>query len=98
MGSLLILIDTVLRFYMDLVIAAAILSWLIAFNVVNTHNRLVAAIDDFLTRLTEPVFAFVRRFIPRVSGLDLSPIVVIFAIIFVRLLIERNLPAIDAAF
>ena len=98
MGSLFIFIDLILKFYMDVVIVAAILSWLIAFNVVNTHNRLVAAIDDFLTKLTEPVFAFVRRFLPRVSGLDLSPIVVIFAIIFVRLLIERNLPAIDAAF
>lgn len=98
MGSLLITIDYILKFYMDIVIVAAILSWLIAFNVVNTHNRFVAAIDDLLTRLTEPVFAFVRRYLPRMSGLDLSPLVVIFAIILLRLLIERNLPALDAMF
>ncbi len=75
-----VLLTNILEIYMWIVIAAVVMSWLIAFNVVNTHNKAVRIILQILDRLTEPVFRFVRRYIPPIGGLDLSPIVVFFAI------------------
>ena len=71
-----------LEFYWWVVIAAVIVSWLIAFNVINTHNNFVRTILRFLDALTEPVFRQVRRLIPPMGGLDLSPLVVLIAIWF----------------
>jgi YggT family protein len=71
---------TILDIYMWVVIAAVVMSWLIAFNVVNTYNKAVRIIMQILDRLTEPVFRLVRRIIPPIGGLDLSPIVIFFAI------------------
>jgi YggT family protein len=89
MFSLLNLIDTVIQLYIYVLIAAAVLSWLIAFNVVNTRNQFVAMIADVLWRLTEPVLAPIRRILPNLGGLDLSPVVLILLLIFLRnLLIE----------
>jgi len=89
MMSLVILIDTVLDLYMWVFIVSAILSWLIAFNVVNTHNRFVATVMDVLNRLTEPLLRPIRRVLPNMGGLDLSPMVAIFGIYFVRLLLRE---------
>ncbi len=84
MLSLLNLIATVIQLYIYVLIAAAVLSWLIAFNVVNTRNQFVAMIADALWRLTEPVLNPIRRVLPNLGGLDLSPVVLILLLIFLR--------------
>ena len=84
MYSLLILISTVIQIYIYILIASAILSWLIAFNVVNTRNQFVAVVTDTLWRLTEPVLRPIRRILPNLGGLDLSPVVLILLLIFAR--------------
>jgi YggT family protein len=89
MLSLLNLVTTIIQLYIYVLIAAAILSWLIAFNVVNTRNQFVAMLADALWKLTEPVLAPIRRILPNLGGLDLSPVVLILLLIFARnLLIE----------
>ena len=89
MQSLFMLIDTILGLYVWILIASAILSWLVAFNVVNTRNRAVYVIGDFLYRVTEPVLAPIRRIMPNLGGLDLSPIIVILIIFFARNLMRE---------
>ena len=84
MYSLLSLISTVITIYIYILIASAVLSWLIAFNVVNTRNQAVAMIADALWRLTEPVLAPIRRILPNFGGLDLSPVVLILILYFAR--------------
>src|SRR3546814_10354101 len=84
MNSLLWLIDTVISLYIWLLIISAILSWLIAFNVVNTRNRFVYLVVDFLYRVTEPALAPIRRLLPSLGGIDLSPMVLILLLTFVR--------------
>ena len=81
------LILEILEIYSYIVLAAVVMSWLLAFNVVNYHNNIVRSIVRFLDTLTEPVFRQVRRFIPPIGGLDLSPIVVFIAIIFLEKLV-----------
>lgn len=85
------LANTVLGLYVWALIVSAILSWLVAFGVVNTHNRAVQVIGDVLFRITEPVLRQVRRFVPIIGGLDLSPVVVILAIFFVQSFIRHLL-------
>ena len=77
----------ILDFYVWILIASAILSWLLAFDVINIRNRLVRSIWDALLALTEPVLMPIRRRLPFMGGMDLSPIVVIFAIYFIQLVI-----------
>jgi YggT family protein len=75
----------VISLYMYLLIAAAILSWLIAFNVVNTRNQFVAAVAEFLYRITEPVLSPIRRRLPNLGGLDISPIIVFFLLMLIQM-------------
>ena len=89
MQSFFMLIDTILGLYVWVLIASAILSWLVAFNVVNTRNRAVYVIGDFLYRVTEPVLTPIRRILPNLGGLDLSPIIVILIIFFIRNLMRE---------
>ena len=89
MHSLFTVIDIALGLYMWCLIGAAILSWLLAFGVVNRYNRAVAGIEDFLVRVTEPALRSIRRVVPPVSGLDLSPIVLILFIVFLRSLLRE---------
>jgi YggT family protein len=84
MYSLLNLISTVIQIYIYILIASAVLSWLIAFNVVNTRNQFVAMLADALWRLTEPALAPIRRILPNFGGLDLSPVVLILLLFFLR--------------
>ena len=88
MRAVLDIVLIVLDLYVWLLIASAILSWLIAFNVVNTRNQFVAAIAEFLFRITEPVLAPIRRMLPSLGGLDLSPIVLILIIMFLQRVIS----------
>jgi YggT family protein len=87
MRALFYVIDLILQLYIWLLIAAAVLSWLIAFNVINTRNQFVAMVGDFLYRITEPVLRPIRNMLPSLGGIDLSPVVVIFIIIFLRYVI-----------
>jgi YggT family protein len=84
MRSILYVILLVLDLYIWLLIAAAILSWLVAFNVVNARNQFVAMLGDFLFRITEPVLRPIRSFIPAFGGLDISPIIAILIIMFIQ--------------
>jgi YggT family protein len=81
------LIVTVIDIYWWIVIATVIMSWLLAFNVVNIHNHFVRQIWDVLVRLTEPLLRPIRRYLPSVGGLDLSPIVLFLGLSFLRYLI-----------
>lgn len=87
MGSILQLIHTILQLYSWVVIASAVLSWLLAFNVVNPRNQFVGMIGSTLYKLTEPVLRPIRRILPDLGGLDLSPIVLILGIWLVQSLI-----------
>ncbi|MGB8602569.1 MAG: YggT family protein [Rhizomicrobium sp.] len=82
------LILKLLEFYSWVVIAAVVVSWLIAFNVINMYNSFVHSIVRLLDALTEPVFRLVRSVIPPIAGLDLAPLVVLFAIWFLQYAVE----------
>jgi YggT family protein len=89
MRSLLSLIDTVLMLYIWVLIIQAVLSWLIPFNVVNTYNRFVYSIADMMNRLTEPVLRPIRNFMPHLGGIDISPVILILLISFLRNLLHE---------
>ena len=84
MRALFLVIDIALEIYIWLLIAAAVLSWLIAFNVVNTRNQVVAMLGDFLYRITEPALRPIRNMLPNLGGIDISPVILILIIIFIR--------------
>jgi len=87
MRSLIALIDTVINIYIWVLIASAVLSWLVAFNVVNSRNRAIYTIGDVLYRLTEPALRPIRRILPNLGGIDISPIILILLLGFLRNLI-----------
>ena len=84
MYAILNLFNTVITIYIWLLIASAVLSWLIAFNVINTGNRFVYQIRDFLYRITDPLLRPIRNLLPDLGGIDISPIVLILALYFIR--------------
>ena len=84
MLELLNFISYLLTSYVYVLIAAAVLSWLVAFNVVNTRHGAVAMIAEFLYRITEPVLAPIRRLMPNLGGIDISPVVVILIIFLIQ--------------
>ncbi len=89
LGPILGIVSTILWLYMWLLIVSVAMSWLYSFNVVNTSNRFVYAIGYFTHRLTEPVLAPIRRFIPNLGSIDLSPLVLLLAIVFLRNVIHN---------
>lgn len=80
-------IDMALGIYWWLIIGAAIFSWLYAFNVVNPRNQFVGMIGNFLFRVTEPALRPIRNFLPDLGGIDISPIILLLIIFFVRQLL-----------
>lgn len=84
MGPVEWLLQTILGLYLWVVIASAVLSWLVAFDVINLRNRLVATIYDTCERLTVPALNPIRRVIPNLGGVDLSPVVLIIGIQFLQ--------------
>lgn len=84
-------IDYALNLYVWVIIASAIYSWLYAFNIINTRNPIVGQIGNVLHQVTEPVLAPIRRFMPDLGGVDISPIVVFVIIYFIRQLIWTSL-------
>ena len=89
MRALLDVILLVLQIYVWLLIAAAVLSWLVAFNVVNTRNQVVSTVGEFLFRITEPALRPIRSLLPNLGGIDISPVILILIIFFVQNVIVR---------
>src|ERR1700731_1095472 len=81
------LIDTLITLYIYVLIAAAVMSWLIAFNVVNSYNPTVRRIWDFLYRVTEPALRPIRAILPNLGGIDISPVILIIGLMFLRVFI-----------
>ncbi len=84
MQSLVSIVSYILGLYGWVLLAAVILSWLISFNVVNTRNQFVYSLGSALNAVTEPVLRPIRRLLPPMGGLDLSPLIAYFAIMFLR--------------
>lgn len=86
----------VIDLYIWVVIAGAILSWLIAFNVVNTQNRFVYSVADMLYRITDPALRPIRSVLPNLGGIDISPVILILILLFIRdvVLLGWILPAV----
>ena len=91
MVALLLLVVQVIGIYKWILIASVVLSWLVAFNAVNTRNRFVAVAGDFLFRVTEPLLRPIRRVIPSVGGIDISPLILFFILWFIQMLILNDL-------
>lgn len=92
MTSIMQILHIIISFYMWLLIGAAVFSWLLAFNVINSRNAVVAQIGDLCRRLTEPALRPLRRYVPTVNGIDLSFLALYFGLLFIRILIQNNYP------
>jgi YggT family protein len=88
MNPFLWLIFTLIDLYIWILIASAVLSWLVAFNVVNTRNPLVASIGEFLYRITEPALRPIRNILPNLGGIDISPVILIIGLLFLKQLVS----------
>tara|TARA_B100000287_G_C20337665_1_gene664458 strand:+ start:132 stop:416 length:285 start_codon:yes stop_codon:yes gene_type:complete len=87
MKSILILFDNIIYIYIWILIINAILSWLVAFNVLNVQNRFVYTILEFSYRITAPLLNVIRRFLPNFGSIDISPVVLILGLYFIRNLV-----------
>ena len=94
MKSILILFDNVISLYIWVLIINAIISWLVAFNILNTSNRFVYSLLEISYKLTEPPLSFIRKYIPSIGSIDISPIILILGLMFLRnLVFESFAPA-----
>tara|TARA_B000000557_G_C20565028_1_gene354809 strand:+ start:158 stop:448 length:291 start_codon:yes stop_codon:yes gene_type:complete len=94
MKSILILFDNIINLYIWVLIIHVVISWLVAFNVLNTSNRFVYTILDVSYKLTNPPLDFIRRFLPNLGSIDISPVILILGLVFLRnLLFEMFAPA-----
>lgn len=91
MLRLLYFIDFLLNLYIFVLVAQAVLSWLIVFNVVNTRSPVVSAVGEFLYRITEPVLRPIRQRLPNFGSIDVSPLIVILIIYFLQIVFIGNL-------
>ncbi len=87
MKSVLILFDNIVNLYIWVLIINVIFSWLIAFNVLNTSNRFVYSVLDISYKLTAPPLNIIRRFLPNLGSIDISPIILILGLMFLRNLV-----------
>ena len=87
MKSIFILLDSVITIYLWIIIINALLSWLVAFNILNTQNRFVFSVLEVTYKLTDPVLNKIRRFIPTFGSIDISPIILILGLMFLRNLV-----------
>ena len=81
------LIDTVVEIFVWLLLARVILGWLVQFNVVNTRNQFVNMVGGFLVQVTEPALKPIRRVVPSIGGIDISPVVLLLLLIFLKRLL-----------
>ena len=84
MKSIFILLDSIITIYLWIIIINAILSWLVAFNILNTQNRFVFSVLDTTHKLTDPALNKIRRFIPTFGSIDISPVILILFLMFLR--------------
>ena len=84
MKSIFILLDSVITIYLWIIIINAILSWLVAFNVLNTQNKFVFSVLNVTYKLTDPALNKLRRFIPMFGSIDISPVILIILLMFLR--------------
>ena len=84
MKSIFILLDSVITIYLWIIIINALLSWLVAFNILNTQNRFVHSVLEVTYKLTDPALNRIRRFLPTFGSIDISPIILILALMFLR--------------
>jgi YggT family protein len=84
MKSIFVLLDSIITIYLWLIIINALLSWLVAFNILNTQNRFVFSILDATHKMTDPVLNKIRSFIPTFGSIDVSPVVLILLLMFLR--------------
>ena len=87
MKSILILFDNIVTLYIWVLSINVIISWLIAFNILNTSNRFVYSVLDVSHKLTDPPLNFIRRYLPNLGSIDISPIILILALMFLRNLV-----------
>jgi len=87
MKSIFILLDSLIMIYLWVIIINAFLSWLVAFNVLNTQNRFVFSVLNTTYKLTDPVLNKIRRFVPTFGSIDISPIILILGLMFLRNLV-----------
>ena len=84
MKSIFVLLDSIITIFLWVIIINAVLSWLVAFNVLNTQNRFVLSILDATYKLTDPALNKIRRFIPTFGSIDISPVILILLLMFLR--------------
>ena len=84
------LINTVLQLYIYVIFAMVIMSWLFAFNVINPRNQFVAAVDNFVQQVTEPLLRPIRRYMPTLGAIDISPIVLLLGITFLQIFLRTS--------
>ena len=84
MKSILILFDNVISLYIWVLIINAIISWLVAFNILNTSNRFVYSVLEISYKLTDPPLSFIRKYIPSIGSIDISPVILILFLMFLR--------------
>ena len=87
MKSVLILFDQAVSLYIWILIINAVISWLVAFNVLNTSNRFVYSVLDVSYKLTAPLLNYIRRYLPNLGSIDISPVVLILVLLFLRNLV-----------
>jgi len=94
MKSVLILFDKIVGIYIWILIINAIVSWLVAFNILNTSNRFIYSLLDVSHKLTDPPLNFIRRYLPNLGSIDISPVILILGLMFLRnLIFEMFAPA-----
>jgi len=84
MKSIFILLDSIITIYLWIIIVNALLSWLVAFNILNTQNRFVFSLLDATHKMTDPVLNKIRSFIPTFGSIDVSPVILILLLMFLR--------------
>ena len=84
MKSILILFDNIISIYIWVLIINAIISWLVAFNILNTSNRFVYSVLEISYKLTNPALNFIRRYLPNLGSIDISPVILILGLMFLR--------------
>jgi YggT family protein len=85
--SIFILLDSLITIYLWVIIINALLSWLVAFNILNTQNRFVFSVLDTTYKLTDPILNKIRKFVPTFGSVDISPIILILGLMFLRNLV-----------
>ncbi len=89
LGPVIEVLNYAIEIYIYLIIAMAILSWLVSFQVINTPNPIVNRIGEFLYRITEPALRPIRRIVPSLGGIDISPVILILALILLQRILVR---------